>query len=57
MGNFGLFDLGLVAVVALGVGGYQLWSVSREVAKDRAKKAAQSAGAGHPVGKHPLDDR
>lgn len=55
MGNFGLLDLGIVAIAALGIGGYQLWSVNREIAKDRAKKT--SAGAGHAVGEHPLDDR
>lgn len=56
MGNFGLYDLGIVVVVVLGIGGYQLWSVSRDVAKDRARKAAPSGRAGHPVREHPLDD-
>jgi hypothetical protein len=30
-----------IAAVVLGIGGWQLWSVNREIAKDRAKKAEQ----------------
>lgn len=59
--HFGWIEIVFTAVVALGFGGYQLWSVNREIAKDKAKKEAReresAAGAGHPVGEHPLDDR
>lgn len=53
--SLGLIELILVTGVVLGVGIWQLWSVNREIARDRARK--NSAGAGHPVGEHPLDDR
>jgi hypothetical protein len=53
--NYGWIEVVVVAILALGFGGYQLWSVNREIAKDKAKKSAGSSG--HAVGEHPLDDR
>lgn len=56
--NFGWIEIVFTAVVALGFGGYQLWSVNREIAEDRKRKEeAESSTAGHPVGEHELDDR
>ncbi len=56
--NFGWIEILFVAVVALGFGAYQLWSVNREIRADRVAKERESgAGAGHPVGEHELDDR
>lgn len=37
-GNYGWIEIIFVAVVALGLGFWQLWSVSREIKRDRAKK-------------------
>ncbi len=55
---FSLFDLLIGAVPALGFGIWQLISINREIAKDKAAKERQSPeGTGHPVGEHRLDDR
>ncbi|KHS44036.1 hypothetical protein NJ75_03438 [Novosphingobium subterraneum] len=36
--HFGWVEIVFTAVIALGFGIYQLWSVNREIAKDKAKK-------------------
>lgn len=61
MGNnwFAVLDMAIVGIPVLLFGTYQLWSVNREIAKDRAaaaEKARSAEGAGHPVGQHGLDD-
>jgi hypothetical protein len=38
-GNFGIVEVLFSATVALGFGAYQLWSVNREIARDKAKRA------------------
>jgi len=48
--------------VALGFGIYQIWSVNREIKKDKAAKTAtderpSGTGPGHAEGEHELDDR
>ena len=53
---FGMFDMGLVGVVVVGLAAWQLVSINREIAKDR-KPPASPEGARHPVGEHRLDDR
>ena len=60
--NFGWIEILFTATVALGFGIYQLWSVNREIARDReakelAERERKSDSAGHPVGEHELDDR
>ena len=58
--HFGWIEIVFTAVVALGFGGYQYWSVSREIERDKAAKREaeeSAAGSGHPVGEHELDDR
>lgn len=57
--NFGWIEILFTAVVALGFGGWQYWSVSREIKRDKqARRDRESSDdAGHPVGKHELDDR
>lgn len=55
--HFGWIEIVLVAVVAFGFGFYQLWSVNREIRRDREAKERDLAGSGHPVGEHELDDR
>ncbi|WP_448658358.1 hypothetical protein ACPVPU_12915 [Sphingomonas sp. CJ99] len=45
--NYGFIELIFVAVVALGLGFWQLRSINREIAKDR-EKAAQKADPGEP---------
>lgn len=55
--HFGWVEIVFTAVIALGFGFYQLWSVNREIARDKAEKAKKSGDAGHPVGEHELDDR
>ncbi|OBX20584.1 hypothetical protein A9995_02435 [Erythrobacter sp. QSSC1-22B] len=60
--NFGWIEILFTATVALGFGFYQLWSVSREIARDKAAKereegTPESDSPGHPVGEHELDDR
>ncbi|AHE55364.1 hypothetical protein [Sphingomonas sanxanigenens] len=57
---FSLLDMAIVAVPVFAIGIWQLISVSREIARDKAAAArgdASPEGAGHPVGEHRLDDR
>lgn len=56
--HFGWIEIVFTAVVALGFGIYQLWSVNREIARDKeAKRQRESGDPGHPVREHELDDR
>ncbi|WP_271078460.1 hypothetical protein [Aurantiacibacter sp. MUD61] len=58
--NFGVIEIVFFAVTALGFGLYQLWSVNREIKKDRARKAAEDQSAalpGHAEREHELGDR
>ena len=60
MQNYGWIEIVFTATVAFGWGFYQLWSVNREIAKDKEKKQREESAAdspGHPVGEHELDDR
>ncbi|WP_379545202.1 hypothetical protein ACFCW2_06980 [Qipengyuania sp. DSG2-2] len=41
--NFGWIEIVFSGAVALGFGFYQLWSVNREIAKDKEKAAAKEA--------------
>jgi hypothetical protein len=52
--NYGWIEIVFIATVALGLGGWQLWSVSREIRRDREARSAKPPG--HAVGEHPLDD-
>lgn len=54
--HFSWIEIVFVGTVGLGFGIWQLWSVNREIAKDRAAKDSTPV-AGHPVGEHELDDR
>lgn len=58
----GLIDLAIVVIPAGIFCVWQLISINREIAKDRAAKEASTDAAlpessGHPVGEHRLDDR
>ena len=55
VGYMGLLDMAIVGVPAIVFGVWQLISVNREIAKDKAAKSPESAR--HPVGEHRLDDR
>lgn len=47
--NYGLVEMIFVLALALGFGGWQLWSVNRDIAKDKAKKSAEEAKSdSHP---------
>ena len=39
--HFGWVEIVFTAVVALGIGGWQYWSVSREIRRDRDEKARE----------------
>jgi hypothetical protein len=39
--NYGLIELLFTGGVALGLGFWQLWSINREIAKDKAAKASR----------------
>lgn len=43
MDAFGWVEIIFVGVVALGLGFWQLWSINREIAKDKEKAAKDSA--------------
>ena len=42
MDNYGWIEIVFVGVVALGFGFWQLWSINREIAKDKAEKDADA---------------
>lgn len=52
--NYGWIEVVVVAIFALGFGFWQLWSVNREIKRD---KTGSSGTPGHPEGEHPLDRR
>ncbi len=63
---YSIIEMGFTGAVVLGFAIWQLVSINREIAKDKAAKAEREATAapadspespGHPVGKHRLDDR
>lgn len=39
--NYGFVEIIFVGIVALGLGFWQLWSINREIAKDKEKAAAK----------------
>ena len=41
--NYGWIEIVFVGVVALGLGFWQLWSINREIAKDREKVGRDAA--------------
>lgn len=41
--NYGFIEIIVVGTIALGLGFWQLWSINREIAKDKAKAAAKDA--------------
>lgn len=41
--NLGWIEIVFVGVVALGLGFWQLWSINREIAKDKEKAAAKES--------------
>lgn len=55
-GVFALLDMAIVGVPVIVIGVWQLVSVNREIAKDRARRDSPE-DARHPVGEHRLDDR
>lgn len=56
--DFALMDMAIAGVPALAFGIWQLVSINREIARDKAKKAAGlPKRPGHAVGEHRLDDR
>ena len=54
---FSLMDMAIAGVPVTLFCIWQLISVNRDIAKDKAKKAASPESAGHPVREHRLDDR
>ncbi|MBC2668500.1 hypothetical protein ACFOON_07160 [Novosphingobium piscinae] len=44
--HFGWLEIVFTAVIALGFGGYQLWSVNREIRADRERAARDRAAQG-----------
>ncbi len=44
---YALIEIIFGAAVAFGFGFYQLWSVNREIAADKARKAAETANSPH----------
>ena len=52
--NYGWIEVVVVAIVALGFGFWQLWSVNREIKRDKEKASAGTPR--HAEGEHPLDN-
>jgi hypothetical protein len=42
--NYGFIEIIVVGTIALGLGFWQLWSINREIAKDK-EKAAKNGGS------------
>lgn len=55
--NYGLVEIAVTGVIVLGLATWQLLSVNREVAKDRARRHGSPEDARHSIGEHRLDDR
>lgn len=64
--NLGWIEIAFTAIIGLGFGVWQLVSVNREIARDRAAKAAREKadansasafGPGHAEGQQALDSR
>lgn len=53
---FGILDMAIVGVVVIGLGLWQLVSINREIARDKARRDSPE-GARHAVGEHRQDDR
>lgn len=51
---YGIVELGFTGLVVLGFAGWQLWSVNRELRRDRRDSADR---ARHAIGEHAPDDR
>ncbi|TPG52871.1 hypothetical protein [Sphingomonas glacialis] len=58
---FALLDMAIVGVPTILFVIWQLVSINREIARDKAKKVPPPEElperAGHPIGEHRLDDR
>jgi hypothetical protein len=54
---FSIFDMAICSIPALGIGIWQLVSVNREIARDKAGKAPSPQDTRHAIGEHGLDDR
>lgn len=55
---FSLLDMAIVGVPMFVIGIWQLISVNREIARDKARRDDDSPErSGHPVGEHRPDDR
>ncbi len=46
-------EIAFSGAVALGFGFYQIWSVNREITKDKATKAEEEAAKSPPRARHP----
>ena len=53
---YGIVEMAFTGIVVLGLALWQLWSVNREVGRDRAARDASAEHARHPVGEHRLDE-
>lgn len=51
--HYGLIEMGFTGLVVLGFAIWQLFSVNREIGRDKRSKDTPR----HPVGEHRLDDR
>ena len=57
--NYGWIEIVVFAGIALGFGFWQLYSINREIARDKAAKdraASSTTSPGHPEGEHDLDN-
>lgn len=56
---YSVVEMVFSGAIVLGFGVWQLISINREIARDKAAKAdtGSAEGSGHPVGEHRLDDR
>ena len=57
---YSIIEMVFSGTVVLGFAIWQLVSINREIARDKAEKPPEPPspeGAGHPIGEHRLDDR
>ena len=55
--TFGIFDLAIPGIAVIALVGWQLWSINRTIARDKAEAARKESDTpGHAVGEHGLDE-
>jgi len=55
--HLGIIEMVLSGGLMLGFCGWQYWSMTRQIARDKREREKSTPRAGHSEGEHRLDDR